>query len=39
MQLWADLGSPPHLVVVGKPLIDLDAYFEARAAETDQASV
>jgi len=30
MQLWADLGSPPHLVVVGRPLIDMDAHFAAR---------
>lgn len=29
MQLWADLGSPPHLVVVGKPRIDMKAHFEA----------
>ena len=29
MQFWADLGSPPHLIVVGRPLVDLDAYFEA----------
>lgn len=25
IQLWGDLGSPPHLVVVGRPRIDLDA--------------
>lgn len=31
MQLWADLGSPPHLVVVGRPLIDMQAYFETRS--------
>lgn len=31
MQLWADLGSPPHLVVVGRPLIDIEAHFGARA--------
>lgn len=31
MQLWAALGSPPHLVVVGRPLIDIDAHFETRA--------
>lgn len=29
IQLWADLGSPPHLVVVGRPLIDMRAHFEA----------
>lgn len=29
MQFWADLGSPPHLVVVGKPLIDLKKHFQA----------
>ncbi len=29
MQFWADLGSPPHLVVVGKPLVDLEAHFQA----------
>ena len=31
MQLWADLGSPPHLVVVGRPLIDIEAHFETRS--------
>lgn len=31
MQLWADLGSPPHLVVVGRPRIDMQAHFEARS--------
>lgn len=31
MQLWGDLGSPPHLVVVGRPRIDLDAVFEQGA--------
>jgi hypothetical protein len=31
MQLWADLGSPPHLVVVGRPRIDMRAYFKARS--------
>lgn len=30
MQLWADLGSPPHLIVVGRPLIDMQTYFDAR---------
>jgi hypothetical protein len=29
MQLWADLGSPPHLVVVGRPHIDISGHFEA----------
>lgn len=29
MQLWADLGSPPHLVVVGRPRIDMQSRFEA----------
>lgn len=28
MQFWADLGTPPHLVVVGKPLIDMQSHFE-----------
>ena len=28
MQFWADLGSPPHLVVVGKPLMDMQAHFQ-----------
>lgn len=31
MQFWADLGSPPHLVVVGRPLIDMKAQFRGRA--------
>ena len=31
MQFWADLGSPPHLVVVGRPLIDMQAHFQGRA--------
>jgi hypothetical protein len=35
MQLWADLGSPPHLIVVGKPLIDLESYFGEQSAEKD----
>lgn len=35
MQLWADLGSPPHLIVVGKPKIDIDAYFEERSRSSD----
>lgn len=30
MQLWAELGSPPHLIVVGRPLIDMQTYFDAR---------
>lgn len=32
MQFWADLGSPPHLVVVGRPLLDMQAHFQERAA-------
>lgn len=32
MQFWAELGSPPHLVVVGRPLIDLATQFAARMA-------
>ncbi|WP_443027158.1 hypothetical protein [Sphingomonas sp. LB3N6] len=28
MQFWADLGSPPHLVVVGRPRIDIQAHFQ-----------
>jgi len=32
MQFWAELGSPPHLVVVGKPLIDMDAHFATTKA-------
>ncbi|VXC80647.1 hypothetical protein SPHINGO8AM_230023 [Sphingomonas sp. 8AM] len=31
MQFWAHLGSPPHLVVVGRPLIDMRAHFQDRA--------
>jgi hypothetical protein len=31
MQFWADLGSAPHLVVVGRPLIDMQAHFKGRA--------
>ena len=31
MQFWADLGSPPHLIVVGKPLINMQAHFQSRA--------
>lgn len=30
MQLWADLGTPPHLIIVGKALIDMEALFEKR---------
>ena len=30
MQFWADLRSPPHLVVVGRPLIDMQAHFQAQ---------
>lgn len=30
MQLWADLGSPPHLVIVGQAMSDLQAQFEDR---------
>lgn len=30
MQFWADLGSPPHLVVVGKPLMNMDEHFQTR---------
>lgn len=30
MQFWAELGSPPHLVIVGRTLIDLQAHFTAR---------
>ncbi|WP_155936717.1 hypothetical protein [Mesorhizobium ciceri] len=33
MQFWADLGSPPHLVVVGEALIDLKAQFETKAID------
>jgi hypothetical protein len=32
MQLWADLGSPPHLVVVGRPNINLQTHFEGAAS-------
>lgn len=42
MQFWADLGYPPHLVVVGKPLIDLQAHFQnqiLRRRERSAASV
>ena len=37
MQFWAELGSPPHLVIVGETLIDLQAHFEAKLA-TREAS-
>ena len=30
MQFWSDLGSPPHLVVVGRPLINVDEHFLTR---------
>lgn len=30
MQFWGELGSPPHLVIVGETLIDMQAYFAAR---------
>jgi hypothetical protein len=33
MQFWAELGCPPHLVVVGRPLIDMEAHFAARQAQ------
>lgn len=33
MQFWAELGSPPHLVVVGRPLIDMDAHFATSRAQ------
>lgn len=33
MQFWAELGSPPHLVVVGRPLIDMEAHFAARSPQ------
>lgn len=33
MQFWAELGSPPHLVVVGRPLIDMGAHFDAKQAQ------
>lgn len=33
MQLWADLGSPPHLIVVGRPTSDLQAHFSTGRAE------
>lgn len=33
MQFWAELGSPPHLVVVGRPLIDMEEHFTARSAQ------
>lgn len=32
MQYWAELGCPPHLVVVGRPLIDMDAHFADKSA-------
>lgn len=32
MQYWAELGCPPHLVVVGRPLIDMDAHFADKPA-------
>lgn len=32
MQFWAELGSPPHLVVVGRPVIDMAAHFAAKRA-------
>lgn len=39
MQLWADLGSPPHLIVVGRPRIDIEAQYKARSeARSDQAA-
>jgi hypothetical protein len=38
MQFWGDLGSPPHLIVVGRPLIDLTTHFEARAFEAEATS-
>jgi hypothetical protein len=28
MQLWGDLGSPSHIVIVGKMLSDMDAHFQ-----------
>lgn len=33
MQFWADLGSPPHLVVVGEALTELQVQFESRATD------
>lgn len=29
MQLWGDLGSPPHIIVVGKTLVDMEDRFSA----------
>ncbi len=30
MQFWGELGSPPHLVIVGEALIDMQPHFAAR---------
>jgi hypothetical protein len=35
MQFWGDLSSPPHLIVVGRPLIDLKAHFEGQSAKAE----
>lgn len=33
IQFWGDLGTPPHLIIVGRALIDLESYFKrAKAA-------
>lgn len=32
MQLWGDLGTPPHFIIVGRTLIDLQGYFERATA-------
>lgn len=37
MQFWGDLGSPPHLIVIGRPLIDLKAHFETRNVHAEVA--
>jgi hypothetical protein len=38
MQFWGDLGSPPHLIVVGRPLIDLKTHFADRGGKAESAN-
>lgn len=33
MQLWGDVGSPAHIVVAGRPRIDVDAEYERRRSQ------
>jgi hypothetical protein len=33
MQFWGELNSPPHLVIVGKRLIDMEAHFAAKSED------